>query len=188
MGGIDTVHQGDFIAFYDVLGVGVAQLNGELLHLQARADVLHGVHHVNFQVLGELVNHQVPVVPHFQGVVSVNLALADSGVQVPDAGQELVDILHILPQMLFFVVFQLLQLIGIFMKIVGNFLGRFLDQRIVYLLSGLHVQTAQGLDKGVESAGEDAVTILSIGHLVQDRGQIIVGAQNRVGIAHLGAF
>ena len=80
------------------VGVGVAQLDDQLFHGLSPADVLGGVGHIDLHVLGELVDQQVPLVPQFQGVVAVDLVLADGGVQIPDVGEDAVDLGNVSPR------------------------------------------------------------------------------------------
>ena len=166
--------------------VGVAQADGELLHLLARARVLHGVLHPDVHILGQLVDLPVALVPKLQGVVALELVVPDGFVQVPDVGEDLVDRDDILLEALFGVLAQGLQLAGVGVEQGGQRLGGGPGQ-VVVVLVGIFVQLAQGIGQLQQLGVQQAVAVvLSLAHLVQNRGDLLKAVQHGVIISHIG--
>ena len=193
MGAIDAVDQQAGVGLHAAVGVGVAQPDAQLLDFHAEAELLHAVVHLDVDQLGELVNRQVPLVPELQGVVAVDVALADFLVQVPDVVQEVVDLLHVVLQHGHRVVVFSLQLAGVAADFRAQGRGHGADGAVILLLAGLVHQLLQGVVELAELQAQDAEAVLILGrvalaHLVQDHGNPVQAVQHAVHIAHLGVF
>ncbi len=131
LGGVQAVHQHGAVRLHLGVRVVVGQGDGQLLHLDARAHVLHGVLHLDVHILGQGVDLAVALVPQLQGLVAVKLRVPDGLVQIPDVFQDLVGPLHVLGQILLGVLAHLLQTPGVVLEQRGEGFRRAPDQGVV---------------------------------------------------------
>ena len=185
--GVGAVHQNGLVGLLGGVGVGVAQLDVQLFDLNA-ADVLLGVGHIDLHVGGELIDEQVTLVPQLQGVVAVDVGLPDGGVQVADAGEDIVDHIHILTEGDLGVFLDLLELGGVGIELLDQGLGRGADLNVVLRKTGLVAELLQLVKEVAELCAQDAEGIIAVAHLVQHTLNIFQTGQLCVHSAHAGHF
>ena len=156
--------------------VGISQLDDELLHGLTAAELLGGVGHIDLHVLGKLVDQHVPLVPQLQRVVAVDLVLADGGVQVPDVGEDAVDLGNVLLIGRHVVLIDLLQAAGVGVELLGQGVRRSTHLNVVQAVAGLVGKLTQLGHQVGELCLDDAEGIVALAHLVQHRLNVLQAA------------
>ena len=166
--------------------VGIAQADGELFHLLARACVLHAVLHADVHILGQRVDLAVALVPQLQCVVALKLIVPDGLVQIANVGEDFINGADVLFKTLQGVFFQGIQLVGVGPKQAGQRLGRGPGQ-IVVILVGVALQLTQGCGQLHQLGIQQAVAaVFALAHLIQDGGDLLKAAQHGVVKAYVG--
>ena len=186
LGAEDAVHQQGLVGVHGAVRVLVGQIDGQLLHHLAGAHVLLAVHHLDADVLAQLVNLAVALVPQLQGVVAEDLVVPDLLVQIPDVVEDAVDILHGVLELLEFVRPDGLQALGAAVEELDQGGSGRADQIVV--LVGAHplLQALQGVKELVDLVGDDAEVVRAPAHLVQDVAELVQALQPGLGLAHRG--
>ena len=171
LSGVDAVHQLDGLA---VGTLTVGDGDGQLLHLGELVDALHGVLHIDVHVLGQLIQGQVPGVPQLQGLVAIDGLGADLVVQIPDVGEELVDLVHGVGQLLLLAVPDRLELLGGLVEELGQGFGLGPDQAVGVLGADLGGQLLQGREQVAQLGVDDAEAVVGLGfaHLIQNAAEL----------------
>ena len=173
--------------------VGVVQLDGQLFNLRAYAHLLHAVTHVNLDIFRQLVDQQVPLVPHLQGVVTEDVCLTDVLVQVPDVGENGVHRIHVCLEHRHSVVVLFLQAPAVRLQEVGQRLAGGLHLNVVLVVARIALQIVQSAEYFPELSGDDA-ELLALGKLaaladlVQNSGDAVQTFQQGVHGTHIGAL
>ena len=193
LGGVQTVDQNGAVRVDGGVRIVVSQPNGQLLHLDAGADGLHGVLHVDFHILRELVDQQIPLVPHLQGVVPVDVGLTDIFIQVADIGENGVYLGDILLKLLHCVVVVLLQIRGVGAQQIGQVFAGGTHLHVVFVVAGLGGEIVQRVIDLAELGGNQAKflalrDLAALARLVQNLLKALQALQQAVKSAHVGAF